>query len=137
MAVELRITAGARAGTSERFDKSVVSIGRHPMCDLRFDAQKDLDVSARHAELRSVAGRHVLHDLGSTNGTFVNGERVQGERELKDGDVLLFGVDGPRVSFHVPQDASAPAPAARTVHRRVPRRPSPPLPPRPTPPRPR
>lgn len=120
MAVELRITGGARTGTSERFDKSVISIGRHPMCDLRFDAQKDLDVSARHAELRSVAGRHVLHDLGSTNGTFVNGERVQGERELKDGDVLLFGADGPRVSFHVRQDASAPAPAARPAPPRQP-----------------
>lgn len=113
MSVELRITAGARAGTSERFDKSVIAIGRHPMCDLRFDAQKDLDVSARHAEIRSVGGRHVLHDLGSTNGTFVNGERVQGERDLKDGDVLLFGVDGPRVSFHVKAAAAqGTAPAA-------------------------
>ncbi len=110
MSVELRITAGARAGTSERFDKSVISIGRHPMCDLRFDAQKDLDVSARHAEIRSAGGRHVLHDLGSTNGTFVNGRRIAGERELRDGDTIQFGADGPHVSFHV--KAEAPRPAA-------------------------
>lgn len=100
MPVEIRITAGARAGTSERFDKSVVAIGRHPLSDLRFDAARDLDVSARHAEIRSVGDRHVLHDLGSTNGTFVNGQRVQGERELRDGDTILFGVDGPRATFH-------------------------------------
>jgi len=77
MPIEFRITSGARAGARERFEKSVVSIGRHPMNDLRFDANKDIDVSGRHAELRSANGRHVLHDLGSTNGTFVNGELVQ------------------------------------------------------------
>lgn len=108
MSVELRITAGARAGTSERFDKSVISIGRHPMCDLRFDAQKDLDVSARHAEIRSAGGRHVLHDLGSTNGTFVNGQRIAGERELHDGDAVQFGGEGPKVTFHASAQETAP-----------------------------
>lgn len=112
MPLELRITAGARAGTSERFDKSVIAIGRHPLCDLRFDAAKDLDVSARHAEIRSAGGRHVLHDLGSTNGTYVNGERVQGEREIRDGDVLMFGSDGPRVTVHEAAATAATAGAA-------------------------
>lgn len=136
MAVELRITGGARAGASERFEKSVIAIGRHPLSDLRFDAAKDLDVSARHAEIRSVGDRHVLHDLGSTNGTFVNGERVQGERALKEGDVLLFGADGPRVSFHVagaakdaaaataPGRAAPKAPAAPAAPPAAPRRPT-------------
>ena len=101
MSVEFRITHGARAGASERFEKSVVSIGRHPMNDLRFDTNKDIDVSGRHAELRSVGGRHLLHDIGSTNGTFVNGERIAAEQELHDGDVLLFGANGPQATFHV------------------------------------
>lgn len=101
MSVEFRITRGARAGASERFEKSVVSIGRHPMNDLRFDTNKDIDVSGRHAELRSVGGRHVLHDIGSTNGTFVNGERVIAEQEVRDGDLLTFGADGPQATFHV------------------------------------
>jgi S1-C subfamily serine protease len=112
MSVEFRITTGARAGASERFEKSVVSIGRHPMNDLRFDANKDIDVSGRHAELRSVGGRHVLHDIGSTNGTFVNGDRIT-ERELADGDLVTFGAGGPQVSFHVVSTASAPSPATR------------------------
>ena len=101
MSVEFRITHGARAGASERFEKSVVSIGRHPMNDLRFDANKDIDVSGRHAELRSVGGRHLLHDIGSTNGTFVNGVRIVAEQEVRDGDVLMFGANGPQASFHV------------------------------------
>jgi S1-C subfamily serine protease len=112
MSIEFRITSGARAGASERFEKSVVSIGRHPMNDLRFDANKDIDVSSRHAELRSVGGRHVLHDIGSTNGTFVNGDRIT-EREVVEGDVITFGAGGPQASFHVMSGAAANAPATR------------------------
>ncbi len=114
MAVELRIVRGARTGAQERFEKSVVSIGRHPMNDLRFDANKDPDASSRHAELRSVGGRHVIHDIGSTNGTFVNGERINAERELADGDLISFGIDGPQVSFRILTAAEAAiAPATR------------------------
>ena len=101
MAVEFRIVRGARTGAKERFEKSVVSIGRHPMNDLRFDAAKDVDASSRHAELRTLGTRHMIHDLGSTNGTFVNGERIDSERELADGDTVSFGVEGPQVTFHI------------------------------------
>ena len=116
MSVELRILSGARAGRHERFEKSVVTIGRHPLCDLRFDATEDLDVSARHAELRILDGRITLRDLGSTNGTFVNGVRAEGEWELRDGDELSFGAVGPRVSVHEVSSAVTPAvPAAPTA----------------------
>lgn len=118
MGVELRITKGARAGAKERFEKSVITIGRHPLNDLRFDAAHDLDVSARHAELRVVDRSHVLRDLGSTNGTFVNGERLLGERELTEGDVILFGADGPALSFHVVDTATAPRSATPAGSRR-------------------
>lgn len=99
MSVELRVLSGARAGQRERFDKSVIAIGRHPMSDLRFDPEADRDVSARHAEIRVAGGRVVLHDTKSTNGTFVNGRRVSGEAELQPGDVLSFGEHGPKVEF--------------------------------------
>jgi serine protease Do len=112
MSVEFRITSGARAGTRERFEKSVVSIGRHPINDLRFDPNKDIDVSGRHAELRSVEGRHVLHDVGSTNGTFVNGERIT-DHELTDGDVITFGAGGPQVSFHIMSASASITPTTR------------------------
>jgi hypothetical protein len=49
-------------------------------------------VSRRHAAL-TVDGQHAwLEDLGSTEGTFVNGQRVRGRRELRWGDVLEFAV---------------------------------------------
>lgn len=109
MAFELRITRGARTGASERFDTSVVSIGRHPTNDLRFDVERDLEVSSRHAEIRAVDGRHVLVDVGSTNGTFVNGKRLTGEHKLRDGDVITFGGEGPTAEFQGIADLSAPA----------------------------
>lgn len=50
----------------------------------------DSQISRRHARLRSIAGEVVLQDLGSTNGTFVNGERIE-SRRLRDGDTIGLG----------------------------------------------
>ena len=126
MSVALRVLSGARAGHRERFHKSVVLLGRHPLSDLRFDVTRDLDVSARHAEIRALGGRHQLLDVGSTNGTLVNGRPVEGEVELRAGDVIALGPEGPTVLVesldasdaplipHVtPNEARGTAPAAR------------------------
>jgi S1-C subfamily serine protease len=99
--IELRILTGSRAGERERFDKSVVTIGRHPLSDLRFDPQTELEVSTRHAELRESEHHWTIHDPGSTNGTFVNGERVNGSQRVHTGDVLDLGAGGPRVELHL------------------------------------
>ena len=97
MALEIRILGGARAGERHVFDQPVIAVGRHPSSDLRFDPERDLDVSTRHAEIRGTKGRYVIHDNTSTNGTFVNGERVLPDRELHDGDRIAFGDHGPQV----------------------------------------
>lgn len=65
----------------------VVSLGRLPECDVTLS---DTNVSRRHAEIRPRGDGFVLIDLGSTNGSKVNGIRVA-ERELRDGDELTFG----------------------------------------------
>src|SRR6185436_11001423 len=97
MALVLQITSGSRAGQRAEFTKSVVVIGRHPDSDLRFDPHQDLDVSTRHAEFRSGASGWSVLDLASTNGTFVNGQKITGLTELHTGDVVTFGVSGPRL----------------------------------------
>ncbi|MEP6619215.1 MAG: trypsin-like peptidase domain-containing protein [bacterium] len=112
MTLELRILTGARAGVVQRFeDKTDVAIGRHAMSDLRFDPQGDLDVSTRHAELRAAGDGWVVADLASTNGTFVNGKRLMEERRLVDGDILSFGLNGPRVEVRGVGTGGGAAPA--------------------------
>jgi S1-C subfamily serine protease/pSer/pThr/pTyr-binding forkhead associated (FHA) protein len=115
MRVELRITSGSRAGQRETFEKSVISIGRHPMNDVRFHPENDPDASSRHAEIRVLGNTATLHDLESTNGTFVNGQRVAGPRALFDGDLLAFGKDGPQVEFRALTDAPVPVPEQKCV----------------------
>jgi len=106
MAIELRILTGARAGQSQTFQKSTITIGRHPDCDLRFDATRDLDVSTNHAEIRAANDGYALVDAQSTNGTFVNGKRLpRGEqRVLANDDVIGFGARGPNVSVRTGAD---------------------------------
>lgn len=66
---------------------ATISLGRSPDSDVVLD---DRRVSRRHAELRLRLGRHTLYDLGSTNGTFVNGKRVS-EVVLSDDDRITLG----------------------------------------------
>jgi predicted component of type VI protein secretion system len=64
-----------------------LTIGRSSACELVLG---DDTVSRRHAELRIEDGRWLLKDLGSSNGTFVNGRRVV-EAEVRSGDVVHLG----------------------------------------------
>jgi hypothetical protein len=66
---------------------AVVTIGRLPECDV---VLKDAGASRRHAQIRRHDGTFVLTDLGSTNGTQLNGETVQ-SRPLSDGDRITIG----------------------------------------------
>ena len=68
--------------------KSTVVIGRLAECDIAFD---DSNVSRRHAEIKALAGGFAVNDLGSTNGTKVNGVTITFERALRDGDIISVG----------------------------------------------
>ena len=65
-----------------------VTVGRLSDCTIPLN---DQNVSRRHAEIRPGRGAYVVADLGSTNGTMVNGTRISGEQRLADGDILSFG----------------------------------------------
>src|SRR5262249_34178309 len=60
-------------------------MGRHPSCQIVLD---NAAVSRNHAQILESHGAYFLEDLRSRNGTLLNGERVQGRTELKDGDEL-------------------------------------------------
>lgn len=97
--MNLRITqtAGHRAGLSRSFSQPVVRFGRAPDNDIVFDANHDREASAHHAELRAENGAWVVVDLGSRNGTFVGGRRVEGKLALSPGEEVSFGAKGPRI----------------------------------------
>jgi DNA-binding winged helix-turn-helix (wHTH) protein len=62
--------------------------GRDAECSLTIDAGT---VSRRHARITVVAGTATIEDLGSTNGTYVNGMRISGPTPLGPGDELMLG----------------------------------------------
>ncbi|MGH7548681.1 MAG: FHA domain-containing protein, partial [Gemmatimonadales bacterium] len=95
MTAQFTFLSGARVGQVETFRKAYIGLGRHPLSDVRFDAERDLDVSSRHAAIVRQGDTFVVRDLGSKNGTFVNGRRLTGEAALQDGDVIGFGAHGP------------------------------------------
>lgn len=122
MTAQFKFLSGARAGQVESFRKAYIGLGRHPLSDVRFDPERDLDVSSRHAGIVRQGNTFVVRDLGSTNGTFVNGVRISGDAVLADGDVIGFGPNGPAVEFHIVgggADPDAVSPAVRQSAERV------------------
>lgn len=78
----------------------------------------DAEVSRRHARLTFQGGKYVIEDLGSTNGTFINGQRLAGPHVLKAGDVVAFGEQ-----IVLMYDAVNIDPGATVVSPRIPVRP--------------
>jgi pSer/pThr/pTyr-binding forkhead associated (FHA) protein len=84
----LVIRSGSQAGRDCRLGEQT-TVGRDGMsCDFVLD---DDSVSAQHARIKSERGQFVLYDLASTNGTRLNGRRVQ-RSNLVDGDEIVIGV---------------------------------------------
>jgi hypothetical protein len=97
----LEILDGDRAGDVLSLSDRPIRIGRKPGNDLVLHDEK---TSGVHAEVVSEGGRYVLRDLGSTNGTFLDGKRVT-EIVLSVGDVVTVG--RLRVKFRGEGDAAA------------------------------
>lgn len=87
-------------------------IGRQEGLDFQVPSNS---VSRIHAELSIDGGRVHLHDRGSTNGTFVNHERLQGAIELRHGDVIHFGDYEVRLIHESTDQASGAAESSMTV----------------------
>ncbi|MCI0329512.1 MAG: FHA domain-containing protein [candidate division Zixibacteria bacterium] len=95
MPLVLEFLSGSIQG-EKRFDGKLVRIGRDPQGEVAFDFQKDPAVSFNHAVIESANGRYELRDLGSTNGTLVNGKKIS-RHFLEEGDLVAFGLAGPQV----------------------------------------
>jgi predicted component of type VI protein secretion system len=115
MKLRLIVEGGVHAGKAIPITVPQFSIGRDAQCQLR---PASAAISKRHCAIMVRGGQVFVRDFGSTNGTFVNGELVQGEVEIRNGDKLKVGplefVVGLEVGT-VPKAAAKPAAAAATT----------------------
>ena len=85
---QLVIRSGATRGVTFALEVDLLIIGRDSSNSV---AINDAEISRKHSRLSFQGGKYVLEDLGSTNGTFVNGQRLAGPVVLKPGDVVSLG----------------------------------------------
>jgi pSer/pThr/pTyr-binding forkhead associated (FHA) protein len=85
---QLIMRSGPTPGAAFTLEGDQLTIGRDSVNEIVIN---DAEISRRHARLTFQGGKYVLEDLGSTNGTFVNGQRLAGPRVLKPGEVVSFG----------------------------------------------
>jgi RsiW-degrading membrane proteinase PrsW (M82 family) len=106
----LRLVSGKEAAYGSEFRYSLFPskeavIGRDPSCQIVLDAMMYRMVSRRHAVVRPLPtspdseSSWVICDLNSANGTYLNGQRLQGCQQLMPGDRITLGYDGPELLF--------------------------------------
>lgn len=99
----LIMRTGPVPGKTFELTKTETYIGRDINNDIVIN---DSEVSRKHARLILQAGGYVLEDLGSTNGTFVNGQRLMGPHVLRPGELILLG-ENVSLAFEAGYDADA------------------------------
>ena len=83
----LKVVSGADSGLAVPFESGQINIGRMTGSDVLL---KDASISRLHAFVVSENGRHVLYDGKSTNGTFLNSQRIS-QKTLRHGDLIKIG----------------------------------------------
>jgi hypothetical protein len=125
---QLIMRQGPTPGATFTLEGDQINIGRESSNEITIN---DAEISRRHSRLTFQGGKYVLEDLGSTNGTFVNGQRLAGPRVLKAGEVVSFGEQIVLVFEVVTNDPGATmvSPRAAAAVPSVPKPDSPPPPP--------
>jgi hypothetical protein len=100
--ITLTVQRGPQRGQRSSVAKGSIILGRVAGSDVVIS---DPEVSRRHASITWERGQPVIRDLGSTNGTFVNGVRLTGPQALRDGDTI--GLGKVQLGFQCPAVAGA------------------------------
>jgi len=85
---QLVMHSGPTPGKTFQLEGDVLTIGRDASNQIPIN---DAEISRKHSQLVLQGGKYVLTDLGSTNGTFVNGQRVTSQHVLQPGEVISLG----------------------------------------------
>jgi pSer/pThr/pTyr-binding forkhead associated (FHA) protein len=114
MDYQLVVIRGRSSANAVKLQDGVTTAGRQDKCQLRI---KSSQVSRKHCQLFEKHGMLLVKDLGSSNGTFVNGKKIEGQRVMEPGDELgigpiVFRIEkiGQAVPAGSPAQASGPQP---------------------------
>lgn len=114
MLIHLEVAHDKNKGMLVRVGKLPFILGRDPSCHLRAASRM---ISLKHCEIFDHQGRVQVRDLGSTNGTFVNGHKVSEPAELNDGDLLRVGplAFNVKMQIEIPVDMPTPLPLNKKI----------------------
>ena len=108
-AARLVVLRGSQAGQEIQLEPGVILFGREEGIPLH-----DQRISRRHAQIQDIGGEYMLTDLNSTNGTYVNGQRIIQPKLLQHGDTIRFGDTILVLKYEVEGYEAPPALGART-----------------------
>jgi hypothetical protein len=103
----LIVRRGPQPNQTYDLNKDIITLGRDITNDITIN---DPEVSRHHLRLTRGAGGFTLEDLGSTNGTFINGQRMTGARPLNVGDMIGLG-ETVTLGYDIVRAGAAPGPA--------------------------
>ncbi len=108
MKLRLTITSGTLNGQAFDLETGFLSIGRSETCSIRFDPTAERIASKQHAFIEAKPDGFYIRDNASTNGTLVNGSRIE-TAKLNDGDEVQFGRNGTTGTVKIEVATTAPA----------------------------
>jgi RsiW-degrading membrane proteinase PrsW (M82 family) len=113
--------AGAQLGKYQLSENMEIAIGRDRNCQIALESIVYGMVSRHHAAVRPLTNssfrKWEICDLNSANGTYINGQKLQGCQILETGDRITLGIDGPEFIFESPLTPHPNKPRFPTVNR--------------------
>ncbi len=111
MNLTVTLNSGTLSGRSYDLESGFLTIGRGENCSIRFDPMSERIASKQHAFIEAKVDGYYLTDNQSTNGTFLNGERIQ-TAKLNSGDSIQFGKNGATATVRIDTVPASEAAAA-------------------------
>ncbi|MEZ5423809.1 MAG: PrsW family glutamic-type intramembrane protease [Pyrinomonadaceae bacterium] len=105
MKLRITINDGSLAGQVFELENGFLSVGRADSCTIRFNPLTETAASKQHAFIESRYDGFYITDNQSTNGTYVNGERISAPTHLSNGDKIQFGRNGITAFASLPGDS--------------------------------
>ena len=105
MKIFVTVNGGSLAGQTYELETGFLTVGRSETCSIRFDPMSERIASKQHAFIEAKADGFYVRDNQSTNGTFVNGQRIESIK-LNSGDQIQFGTNGTTATVRIDSQQS-------------------------------